>query len=108
MTPDIGVLFYRHTGTTEATVHVHAKRVGRIPYRNMVNVYRVKNGQDASKAKLTMCRISIRTTQSSFNLGEVKVNPGDALYAQSECKGLEFVAVVPHRPVVDPFADLFA
>lgn len=103
----IGTLFYTHSGKAQETVHVHAMRVGRIPYANTVNIYKVEKGKDPSTAKLAMFGITLTTSNTSFNLGHVKVKPGDRLYALMDRKGLTFKAVIHRTEPVDPFNNLF-
>jgi len=105
-TSSIGTQFYHHKEKSPTVVHIHAKRVGRVLYRNVVNVYRLTEDQDPKDAKLVMFGITIRSSQAYFNLGDVRVNPGDRLFAQVIKPGLALSATI-HGVPVDNFAALF-
>lgn len=103
---DIGTMFYRHHGSSDVNIEIHAERIGHVLRRNKINIFKVDNGKDRNKAKLVMCGFTVRTSQTKFNLGSITISPGDELYAQPEKQGLRFSvsSATQHK---NHFTDLF-
>ena len=104
---DIGTLFYRHHGSTDVNIEIHAERVGQVLRRNKINIFKVENGKSRHQAKLIMFGFTVRSSQDRFNLGSIKISPGDELYAQPERRGLKFT-VSSATQYKNNFADMFS